>query len=124
MAKYKISGDGVLDTETGAHIPNASGNRHWQEYLVWAQDSTADPEFTQQELDDAAWVTLRDERNVLLRATDFMMNQDYYNNKMTSQEQIDVKSYREDLRNLPGNTFDPYNPTWPTKPQIVINNGI
>ena len=63
MAKYKISGDGVQDTETGAFIPNAPGNRHWQEYLTWAQDSTADAEFTQQELDDQAWADLRSERN-------------------------------------------------------------
>ncbi len=26
MAKYKISGDGVRDTETGASIPNDTGN--------------------------------------------------------------------------------------------------
>lgn len=124
MAKYKISGDGVKDTETGAFIPNDPGNRHWQEYLVWAQDSTADPEFTTQELSDRAWNDLRLERDRLLRATDFMMTYDFYNNKMTTQEQTDVSTYRESLRDLPGDTVDPENPTWPTKPQIVIDNDI
>jgi hypothetical protein len=43
---------------------------------------------------------------------------------MTSQEQTDVKAYREDLRDLPDDTSDPHNVTWPTKPQIVIDNGV
>jgi len=122
MGKYKYAGDGVQDTETGAYIPPDPGNRHWQEYLAW--DGTTDPEFTQQELDDAAWATLRGERDRLLVATDFMMSHDFYNNVMDAQEQTEVASYRTELRNLPANTADPYNPIWPTKPQIVIDNGI
>ena len=42
--KYKLTENGVLDTETGAHIPNAEGNRHWQEYQDWlAEGNTPDP---------------------------------------------------------------------------------
>jgi len=37
--KYKLQGadetNGVLDTENGMSIPNATGNRHWSEYLQW-----------------------------------------------------------------------------------------
>jgi hypothetical protein len=124
MVKYKYSDNGVVDTETGSHIPNIPGNRDWQEYLIWAMDSTTDQQFTQQELDDQAWVDLRTERDRLLSATDFMMTEDYYNSKMTSQEQTDVKTYRDDLRDLPADTSNPHNPTWPTKPQIVIDNDI
>lgn len=122
MSKYKYSGDGVKDTETGAFIPNDPANRQWQEYLAW--DGTTDPEFTQEELDDNAWNELRRERDQLLKATDFMMAYDYYNNVMTTQEQTDVSTYRDELRDLPANTVDPHNPTWPTKPQIVIDNDI
>ena len=44
MAKYKLVDNGVLDTETGAYIPNAEGNRHWQEYQEWlAAGNTPDP---------------------------------------------------------------------------------
>lgn len=51
MAKYKTINDGVKDTETGACIPCASGNRHWREYLAWvAEGNTPDPEFTAEEL--------------------------------------------------------------------------
>lgn len=126
MAKYKISGDGILDTERGAKIPNDNNNRDWREYLAWAADGTnvADPEFTQQELDDNAWVALRAERDRLLNSTDFMMTQDFYTNKMTGQEQTDVSTYREELRDLPENTSDPTDVTWPTKPQILIDYGI
>lgn len=125
MAKYKFSGDGVKDTETGAFIPNDNRNRHWQEYLVWAADGTnvADAEFTQEELDAQAWAILRGDRDRLLSATDFMMTTDFYAS-MTSQEQSDVTAYRQDLRDLPDDTSDPYNPVWPTKPQIVIDQGI
>jgi hypothetical protein len=44
MAKYKLTESGVLDTETGAHIPNNEGNRHWREYQEWlAEGNTPDP---------------------------------------------------------------------------------
>lgn len=125
MAKYKITGTGVKDTETEAFIPNDQGNRHWIEYEVWlSEGNTPDPEFTAQELENQVWDALRGERDYLLSKTDFMMSFDFYNDKMTGQEQIDVKAYRESLRDLPQNTIDPTNVTWPTKPQIVIDNGI
>jgi hypothetical protein len=42
--KYKLTEDGVIDTETGASIPNAEGNRHWREYQEWlAAGNTPDP---------------------------------------------------------------------------------
>ena len=50
MAKYQVIGagspyNGVKDTETGAFIPNATGNRHWREYLVWVDEgNTPDPD--------------------------------------------------------------------------------
>lgn len=63
MAKYKISGDGVVDTERGAKIPNNPNNGDWQDYLAWVADgNTPDPEFTQAEIDNKV---LRDEINEL-----------------------------------------------------------
>lgn len=47
MAKYKLTESGVLDTETGTSIPNAPGNRHWQEYQEWlSEGNTPDPQYT------------------------------------------------------------------------------
>ena len=121
-SKYKYTGDGgVQDVERGAFIPNDPANRDWQEYLLY--DGTTDPQFTPAEEEENAWNALRGERDDLLRATDFMMTQDFYAS-MTSQEQTDVTAYRQDLRDLPDDTVDPENPTWPTKPQIVIDQGV
>ena len=55
------------------------------------------------------FVRLRLQRNELLTETDWMANSDV---TMTD----DWKKYRQALRDLPANTSDPDNPTWPTKP--------
>jgi hypothetical protein len=124
MAKYKYMGEGIYDTEEELFIPTVSGNRHFDSYERWVSEGgETDPEFTAQEIEDNWWAALRTERDRLLSATDFMMSYDYYNNEMTSQEQTDVTSYRSDLRDLPGDTTYP-SVTWPTKPQIVIDNVI
>jgi len=52
MIKYKITSNGVFDTESGTYIPNCDTNEHWVEYLNWvALGNTADPEFTNPELE-------------------------------------------------------------------------
>ncbi len=44
MAKYKLTDNGVHDTEDNIFIPNHEGNRHWQIYLTWVGlGNTADP---------------------------------------------------------------------------------
>ena len=56
------------------------------------------------------WAELREERDKLLAETDWMANSDV--------TLTDVwKTYRQALRDLPANTSDPTNPTWPTKPE-------
>ena len=52
---------------------------------------------------------LRYVRNNLLQETDWMANSD-----VTMSDAW--KNYRQELRDLPANTSDPSNPTWPTKP--------
>lgn len=41
--KYKLQQNGVLDTETGASIPESTSNRHWNAYLQWLTESTGSP---------------------------------------------------------------------------------
>jgi len=66
MAKYKyLESGGVQNTETGAVIPAASGNRDYREYLAWvAKGNSPDPEFTEEEQaakdESAEVVTLED----------------------------------------------------------------
>ena len=52
---------------------------------------------------------LRAKRNALLAESDWMANSDV---TMTDA----WKTYRQSLRDLPANTSDPSNPTWPTQP--------
>ena len=53
---------------------------------------------------------LRNKRNRLLSETDYLTLSD------TTEMSDDWKTYRQALRDLPANTSDPENPTWPTKP--------
>ena len=53
---------------------------------------------------------LRFQRNKLLQETDWMAGSD-----VTMSDAW--KTYRQALRDLPANTKDPANPTWPTKPE-------
>jgi hypothetical protein len=56
-----------------------------------------------------AWSDLRSKRNQLLAETDYLALSD-----ATLSE--DMRTYRQALRDLPDNTSDPANPTWPVKP--------
>ena len=37
-------------------------------------------------------------------------------NQLSSDKKAEWATYRQTLRDLPANTADPSNPTWPTKP--------
>ena len=58
---------------------------------------------------DRAWAEVRDQRDRLLAETDWWAVSD----RTMTAEQI---AYRQELRDLPANTVDPLNVTWPTKP--------
>ena len=62
MKKYKLTEDGVQNTETTAFIPNDKRNNDWMEYQNWLKGldaegeelgtgkNTPDPQFTEEEL--------------------------------------------------------------------------
>ena len=58
---------------------------------------------------DQQWKELRRERNRLISETDYLALSDVTLNE-------DMRTYRQALRDLPANTSDPANPTWPVKP--------
>lgn len=83
-----------------------------------AFDANGNPITIDQALVDAAaaeievevqWKELRHERNRLIAETDYLALSD-----ATLSE--DMRTYRQALRDLPDNTSDPANPTWPVKP--------
>ena len=59
------------------------------------------------------WMKLRNERDNLLLSSDFTQLGDIGLSESKKTEWI---NYRQALRDLPANTSDPANPTWPTKP--------
>ena len=60
---------------------------------------------------DKALNDLRISRNRRLLASDWTQSRD-----VTLSNDADWKTYRQALRDLPANTSDPTNPTWPTPP--------
>ena len=59
------------------------------------------------------WMKLRNERDDLLLFSDFTQLADI---GLTDSKKAEWVTYRKSLRDLPANTSDPANPTWPTKP--------
>ncbi len=57
--------------------------------------------------------TLRETRDVLLNQSDWTRMDD---NQLSSDKKAEWATYRQALRDLPANTADPANPTYPTKP--------
>lgn len=57
------------------------------------------------------WVDLRMQRDLLLHETDWTQVPDAPSDGKTAWA-----GYRQALRDLPANTSDPANPTWPVKP--------
>ena len=55
------------------------------------------------------WEELRTKRNQLLAETDYLALVD-------ATLSTDMRTYRQALRDLPANTSDPVNPSWPTPP--------
>ena len=66
--------------------------------------------FETQEQERTAWQTLRSTRNALLADCDWTVLSD------TPTSTAAWKTYRQELRDLPANTTDPFNPVWPTAP--------
>ena len=56
---------------------------------------------------------LRHMRDILLRESDWTQ---FTDSPLTDSKKTEWKTYRQQLRDLPANTSDPDNPTWPTKP--------
>lgn len=67
-----------------------------------------------QKVIDTKWVVLREERDFLLKESDWVVSTP---DAPFTQEKIEEwKTYRQALRDLPANTADPENPVWPEAP--------
>jgi hypothetical protein len=88
-----------------------------------AVELTAD-EIAERLAEEAAWEAkasdralrqLRIDRDVLLAQSDINVIVDRWM-AMSTETQTAWATYRQALRDLPVNTTDPLNPTWPTRP--------
>ena len=88
-----------------------------QNYVICDKDGILSPTLTDEQkttldnyiANDADMEILRIKRNKKLAQSDWMAKSDV---NMTDS----WKTYRQALRDLPANTADPKNPTWPTEP--------
>lgn len=76
----------------------------------WRIEDASDAE--KKERIDFAWMNLRKDRNKMLSECDWTQGKD-----IPDDVSINWALYRQELRNLPQNTIDPFNPTWPNKPE-------
>ena len=60
-----------------------------------------------------AWNDLRTKRDQLLAETDWEIVK---HKELGTNIPTALKTYRQELRDLPANTSDPANPSWPVKP--------
>tara|TARA_R110000824_G_scaffold256244_1_gene445272 strand:+ start:1283 stop:1564 length:282 start_codon:yes stop_codon:yes gene_type:complete len=93
MSRYHATVDGNVA------FTAAEEEAHDAEEQAWADGQT-----------DRDWAALRDERDRLIAETDWWAGSDL---TMTDAQ----TTYRQELRDLPANTTDPSNPSWPTKPE-------
>ena len=90
----------IIDDSTGAFDTN--GNQ------ITLDQSLVDAAAAEL-VTENAWNDLRTKRTKLLTETDYLALTD-------ATLSADMRTYRQALRDLPANTSDPANPTWPTKP--------
>jgi len=74
-----------------------------------ALDASAIAAKTAELATEKAWNDLRTKRNRRLAETDYLALSDV-------TLSTEMAEYRQALRDLPANTSDPANPTWPVKP--------
>jgi len=65
-------------------------------------------------LEEENWEYFRNIRNRFLSETDWVITM---HKELGTDIPAAWKTYRQALRDLPANTEDPLNPTWPTKPE-------
>lgn len=70
-------------------------------------------EQVEQEKIENEWVKVRNERDRLLKETDWCVLPD---SPLTMQQKDDIEYYRQQLRNIPQNFDDPFEVQYPERP--------
>ena len=91
-----------IDCSTGEQITRPASP---QEIEQAGKDAQADQ--------NHAWVRLRNQRDALLFGSEWSQMPD---TALAPGAVADWRRYRQELRDIPAHTQDPYNPVWPTPP--------
>lgn len=100
----------LVHLEDGQAVMNGIYDRQTQWVVNGQVIGRPQAELDQEEL-DAAWGNLRAMRRQKLSACDWTQVPD------APVDQAAWAVYRQQLRDLPSNTVDPFNPIWPTPPE-------
>lgn len=93
-------------TQTCEHGPALLIDGVWtQNYIVSDLDADASAEKVGEQ-----WTVIRAERNARLTASDWTQLAD------APVDDLVWATYRQELRDMPANTTDPFNPVWPEMP--------
>lgn len=96
----------VVTIDDGAGAFDADGNQ------ITLDQSLVDAAAAEL-LTENAWSDLRTKRDQLLASTDWEIVK---HKELGTNIPTALKTYRQELRDLPTNTSDPANPSWPVKP--------
>ena len=108
----------VQETEYQLLLGNIDGNEYIRDPQTGELKSYVPPQPTAEELKERIALKVREERDSLLAATDFLMLRD--NPKKLSEEQLkEVEAYRDALRDVPQQEGFPENVEWPEKPECI-----
>lgn len=105
--------DAIMSLRPGAEFFMADGVITWVDTeQTQPTDAQVAAEITR--LDgQREWDALRTKRNQLLAETDWEIVK---HKELGTNIPAALKTYRQELRDLPANTSDPANPSWPVKP--------
>jgi hypothetical protein len=101
-------------TYGGFAAPNPGGSTSYWVVDEDAQTVTNDQAQADADALENSWDSLRMERNALLVSSDWTQGSD---TPLTDEVKASWATYRQELRDLPANTDDPANPTWPDAPE-------
>jgi hypothetical protein len=82
-------------------------------YVMWDGTQIVEDSVKKQKYTDDAWMYFRIERNIRLQNCDWTHCTD---SNLVPEKKAEWVAYRQALRDLPANTTDPTNVTWPTPP--------
>jgi hypothetical protein len=113
---FSVEADAVTHVEQygGFVAPDPGGGTSYWVVDEEAQTVTNDQAQADADVLASSWDRLRIERNALLASSDWTQ---YTDSPLDDEAKTSWATYRQELRDLPANTDDPANLTWPEVPE-------